>query len=177
MKKSIIMSCMVVLMAFSLMACGTAAKEENVSKGPEGTLSEIIDKIYTEKALELPLATTDIDITDGELLKSYTGISDGSKVKEASVSESMISAQAYSMVLVRVNDTKDTKTVAEEMLAGINPSKWICVTADDIKVAGAGDTILLIMTATSYADMVTAADIVDAYQTVCDGTLDFTLDK
>jgi len=176
MKKKIMMSCIAVLMAFSLIACGTGTKE-TVSKGPEGALSDIIDKIYEEKSTELALATTDVDISDTEALQYYTGLSDNSKIKEASVSEVMISALAYSMALVRVNDSKDTKAVAEEMLNGINPNKWICVFADDVKAVGAGDTILLIMTSTSYADTVTADNIVKAFETVCGGKTDFTLNK
>lgn len=176
MKKQIMLSCMVILMAFSLIACGAASKE-TVSKGQEGALSDIIDKIYEEKSAELALATTDIDVTDTDSLKYYTGLSDNSKIKEATASEAMISAQAYSMVLVRVNDAKDTKAVAEEMLNNIDPRKWICVMADDVKAAGSGDTILLIMTSSTYADTVTADEIVNAFQTVCGGSLDFTLNK
>ena len=174
--KKIVISCMVVLMAFSLIACGTTSKE-TVSKGPEGTLSGVIDKIYEQKNTDLALMTTDIDISDPDAVKNYTGISDISKIKEATVSEAMISSQAYSLVLVRVNDNKDTKAVAEEMLNGVNQSKWICVTADDLKVAGSGDTIMLIMLSTALADTATADDMVKAYEVVCGGNLEFTLDK
>lgn len=174
--KKIIMSCMAVLMAFSLVACGTAAKE-TVSKGPEGALSDIIDKIYEVKDTGLGLVTTDLDLTDAEGVKYNTGISDVSKIKEAAISEAMISAQAYSLILVRVNDSKDTKAVAEEMLNGVNPNKWICVSADDIQAGGAGDTIALVMTSSAFADTVTADDLVKAYESVCGGKLDFTLQK
>jgi hypothetical protein len=176
MKKKLIMGCMIVLMALSLIACKTTVKE-TVSKGPEGALGDIIDKIYEEKNTDLALATTDIDLSDGEALKYYTGISDNSKIKEAAVSEAMISSQAYSMVLVRVKDSKDTKGIADEMLEGVNPNKWICVTADDLKIAGAGDTVLLIMTSTAFADTVTADEIVKAFETVCGGKTDFILTK
>lgn len=175
MKKKLFMSLMVVVMVFSLVGCNKASKE-TVSKGPEGTLSDIIDEIYAEKNTELALMTTEVDTSNAEEVTYYTGAKDTSKIKEAAVSEPMISAQAYSMVLVRVNDSKDTKAVAEEMQKGINPNKWICVTADDVKVAGAGDTILLIMTSSAFADVVTAEDIVKAYETVCGGKVDFTLE-
>ncbi len=174
--RKFMMSCMAVFMVLSLVACGTTAKE-TASKGPEGALSDIIDKIYETKDTGLALMTTDIDLTNADDVKYNTGISDLSKIKEATISEAMISAQAYSLILVRVNDSKDTKAVAEEMLKGVNPNKWICVSADDVKAAGAGDTIMLIMTSSAYADAVTADDLVKAYETICGGRLDFTLQK
>ena len=116
-------------------------------------------------------------LPDADTLKYNTGLSDASLVKEAAVSEALISSQAYSLALVRVKDSKDAKTVAQEMLDGINQSKWICVSADDLKVAGCGDVVLLVMVASSMSDTVTAEQIVDAFKTVGAGKLDFTLEK
>ena len=172
-----IMSIMMVgILAFSLTACGKAASNA-ASKGPEGELSEIIDQIYEQKNTELALETTKLDLTDAETLKYNTGLSDASLVKEAAVSEALISSQAYSLALVRVKDSKDSKTVAKDMLDGINQSKWICVSADDLKVAGCGDVVLLVMVASNMSDTVTAEQIVDAFKTVSNGKLDFTLEK
>jgi hypothetical protein len=166
----------VTIMVLSLTAC---SKEKTVqtSVSPEGTMSEIIDKIYEQKEIPLMVGTTELDFNDANMFQYYTGLTDSSKIKEAAVSEAMMTSQAYSMVLVRVNDVKDTKTIAEEMLNGINQNKWICVGADDLKVATSGDTILLIMVATTLSDSVTSDQIVDAFKTVCGGTLDQTLVK
>jgi hypothetical protein len=172
-----IMSIMMVgILAVSLTACGKAAGNE-VSKGPEGELSDIIDQIYEQKNMELMLETTKLDLTDAETLKYYTGLSEATLVKEAAVSEAMITSQAYSLALVRVKDSKDAKTVAKEMLDGINPNKWICVGADDLKVAGCGDVVLLIMVDSNMSDTVTAEQMVEAFKTVSAGKLDFTLEK
>ena len=51
----------------------------------------------------------------------------------------MMGSMAFSMVLVRVAEDTDSKTVAESMKSGIDTRKWICVEADDLKVAGFGD--------------------------------------
>ena len=83
----------------------------------------------------------------------------------------MIGSQAYSMVLVRVADEKDSESVANEMKEGINPAKWICVQADDLKVAVYRDVVMLIMVSSQLADTVTAQEIVDAYKTVCGGEI------
>ncbi len=176
MLKRIISIMMIGILALGLTACGTAAGN-GAGKGPEGELSDIIDKIYEQKKLDLALATTKLDITDLDVLKYSTGLSDASMVKEAAVSEAMISSMAYSLALVRVNDSKDAKTVAQQMLDGIDQRKWICVAADDLKVAGGGDVVMLIMVADSLADTVTAQQLVDEFKAVCGGKLDFTLEK
>ena len=94
----------------------------------------------------------------------------------AVVSEPMISSIAYSLVLVRVEDAKNAQSIAQQMKDGINPRKWVCVEADDLAVCGYGDVVMLIMVASDFAeDGITAQAMVDAFQSVCGGKLDFTL--
>lgn len=175
MMKRIMSVILVGMMLFGLTACAKA--DNTVSKGPEGELSKVIDQIYKQKKLEISVGTTKLDLTNADILKYNTGLSDAALVKEAVVSEAMISSQAYSLALVRVKDSKDAKTVAKEMLDGIDQGKWICVSADDLKVAACGDVVILVMVSSSMSDMVTAAQLVDAFKTVCGGKLDFTLEK
>ena len=80
---------------------------------------------------------------------------------------------AFSMVLVRVKDAANTKTVAEQMKAGIDPRKWICVEANDIMAAGYGDVGMFIMLDNNSS--LTAQSFVDAFQAVCGSELDFVL--
>lgn len=88
----------------------------------------------------------------------------------------MISSIAYSLVLVRVEDAKNAQSIAQQMKDGINPQKWVCVEADDLAVCGYGDVVMLIMVASDFAgDGITAQAMVDAFQSVCGGKLDFTL--
>lgn len=82
------------------------------------------------------------------------------------VSEAMIGSQAYSLVLVQVNDEKDSSSVGDEMLNGIDQRKWICVEADDIQVTSQGDVILLIMVSSTMKDTVTSQEIVNAFEQV-----------
>lgn len=176
MKKLVSILLILSLLVLSVTACGKKDSEQT-SASPEGTLSEIIDKIYEKKDTTLALQTSSVDITDADQLKYYTGLTDATKIKEAAVSEAMITSQAYSMVLVRVKDVKDTQSVAEAMMNGIDQRKWICVEADDLKVATCGDTIMLIMVQSTLSDTVTVDQIVDAFKTVCGGKLDITLKK
>lgn len=170
MKKVISMLLAAALCIGCLAACGGKTVQ-----GPEGALSEIIDKIYAEKDPGLAVGTMEVDLADPDMVKMMTGLDDASKVSEAAVSEAMISAQAYSMVLVRVKDAGDTEAVAKAMHEGINTSKWICVTADDMQVAACGDVILLVMVASNLSESVTAQEIVDAFAAVCGGELTLNL--
>lgn len=108
-------------------------------------LSTIVDEMYKLYNPILPAGTIPVDLTDEFSRSSYTGLSDASLVKEAIASESMIGAQAYSVVLVRLNNAADAQTVAQAMRNGIDQRKWICVMADDIRVVAAGDVVMLCM--------------------------------
>ena len=148
------------------------AKEPAKPAAPSGSPSDIIDKIYAKKTVELPLGTTELDLSDGEMFTAVTGLASSDKVKEAAYSESMIGSQAYSMVVVRVKKSKDATTVADEMLNGINPAKWICVEADDVRVAAYDDLVMLIMVSSSLEETVTGKEIVSSFKKVCGGSLD-----
>lgn len=175
MKKLISLTLALVLLAAMAAGCANSAPagKENLTD----PLSAIIDKIYEQHPLEIAVETMEVDITDTDwALKSYTGLDSNDQIKEVTVSEAMIGSIAYSMVLVRVNDAKDAQSVAQQMKEGIDPRKWICVEADDLLVAGYGDVVMLIMVSSVYAEYgLTAQAMVDAFQTVCGGTLDFTI--
>ncbi|MBU5333050.1 hypothetical protein KQI61_12665 [Anaerocolumna aminovalerica] len=141
----------------------------------DSELTSIIKKIYEIKDPELAVAETPVDLSDSDSVKYYTGLSDSSKLKEAVASETMIGSQAYSLVLVRLNDANDGESVAKEMLKGIDPRKWICVEADDLQVVGHDDVIMLSMVSSSFKDSVTSQQLVDAFKEVCGGKLDIEL--
>ncbi len=110
----------------------------------EGTLEELMVKVYEGTGLEFPnFANTVVDL---ESLVYYLG-SEEIKYKEALASEPMMSSIAHSVVLVRVEDLEtieDTKALIKENVDG---RKWICVGVepDDIIVENIGDLIILIM--------------------------------
>lgn len=143
----------------------------------QGDLSKIIDEIYKKKSPDLSLQTLPVDLSDKDAVKAFTGLTDVSKVKEASASEAMIGSQAYSLVLVRVKDSKDAEAVANDMKKGIDQRKWICVEADDLRVVAYQDVVMLMMVSTDLADTVTADQIVDAFKSVCGGSLTVDLKK
>ena len=122
--------------------------------------------------MELPLETTELDLSDEDMFTAVTGLADSDKVKEAAYSESMMGSQAYSLVVVRVKKSKYAADVADEMLNGINPAKWICVEADDVRVAAYDDLVMLIMVSSQFEDTVTGKEMVSAFKKVCGGSLD-----
>lgn len=136
------------------------------------TTAEIISMIYEKKPVDLFLDTVTLDLSDADTVKSIAGLSSTDGIKEISVSEPMMGSQAYSMVLVRVSDSANAASVAQTMKDNINPRKWICVEADDIKAASKGDLALFFMVDSEFADTVTASEIMDAFKSVCGGSLD-----
>jgi hypothetical protein len=117
--------------------------------------------------MELPLGTIDVDLTDSYAVKSYLGLDSSDKIAEAVASESMLGAQAYSLVLCRVKNAADAPAVAQQMRDGIDQRKWVCVNADDLMVSACGDVVMLVMISSDYAETGTAASLTDAFKKVC----------
>ena len=136
------------------------------------TAAEIISMIYEKKPVDLDLETDTLDLSDADAVKLIAGLSSTDGIKEIAVSEPMMGSQAYSMVLVRVSDSANAASVAQTMKDNINPRKWICVEADDIKAASKGDLALFFMVDSEFADAVTASEIMEAFKSVCGGSLD-----
>lgn len=134
------------------------------------TVSDIINMIYENKSVDLYLDTLNVDVTDANSVKFYTGLADGTGLKEIAVSEPMMGSQAYSLVLVRVAPGTDAASIAKSMKSGINPAKWICVEADHVVAASSGDLALLFMVQTDLVNTASTTDILDAFKAVC-GTI------
>lgn len=133
------------------------------------SLLDIMDKIYEIDEPVLNVFRDTVDISDPDAMFYNTGLNDLTNVKEAAISEPMMSSQAYSLVLVRVNDESKVSDVASAMKSGINPAKWICVEADDLQVVSYEDVILLIMVSSQLSESATSQEIVDAFSQVCGG--------
>ncbi len=155
----------------------TSVENNDASESTSGELQSIIEKIYEIKSPEFMVGDAPVDLNDPDSVKYFTGLSDSSKIKEVAVSEPMMGSQAYSLVLVKLNQQEDAETVANEMLQGIDQRKWICVEADDLKVVAQGDVVMLIMVSSTFEDALTSQDIVDAFQEVRQAELDILLEK
>ena len=83
----------------------------------------------------------------------------------------MISAQAYSLCALRVAEGKDPKEVAQSVLAGANPRKWVCVEADQVRGGVWGDTVVLAMVSSDLAPGL-ADDLMAAYSKTVGGDVE-----
>ena len=181
--KKLLCAILALTMLLSLAACaannnGGASTENTLPANLEGTVEELLNRIVEKQPVEFAGETTAIDLTDTSeegtwRFESTTGLSDPSQLKEAAAFEPLMGSLAFSMVMVRVADAVDPQEIAQAMKEGINPRKWVCVEADDMKVAGCGDVVMLIML--SSDDGMTAQSFVDAFQSVAGRELDFVI--
>ena len=132
----------------------------------DSELVEILDKIYAIKMPEFAFDSVAIDLNDEYYVSNYTGLTleDIEKVDAVLVSEPMMSSQAYSLVLVRVKDAKDTEEIAQKMADGINPRKWVCVEANDMQVVSKDNMIMLVMVDSELS--ISSKEAVDAFTEV-----------
>lgn len=142
-------------------ACG--GKEETPATY-EGTLAELTTALYAVQSVEFGVTDAiEVDFTDEYAPNSYLGLESTEGLAEATFSESMIGAQAYSLVLARVSDTAKTEEIKKAMFDGIDTRKWICVEADQLRVVSSADVIMLIMVSSELAPDV-ADGMVEAFK-------------
>lgn len=162
MKKSALILVFALLLSL-LSGCGNNTQ----LTAPEGTTAELMDKLYENVTVELSLVTMDVDLNDEYALSTYTGQTSAADIVEASVSESMLGAQAYSVVLLRAADAETAEALAKTMFQQINTRKWICVEATEKQAAVCGDLVCFVMLDPVYG--VTAGQIIEAFTALCGG--------
>jgi len=126
-------------------------------------LQTLMTDIYAIQAPEFMTMEMPVNLSNPDDLYYFTGLTDASLITSALVSESAMGSQAYSLVLVRAADASKLSEIADAMESGIDTRKWICVEADDLRVVGAGDVVMLIMVESAFADTITADGMVDAF--------------
>ena len=101
---------------------------------------------------QLPqLETDEIDISDGELVKVYTGLQSNENVEKLVVSEPLMNAQAYSAAVLKVKPGADIEKMKQEIIDNINMRKWICVSAEKLYVTNSDNIIFLVMSNEEWA--------------------------
>lgn len=183
MKKIIALTLAVLCLVSILAGCNKPAEEKKAEPLTDlnGSLESIIDCIYNNypefpEEVKPMLMAMPVDMADEFALPYFTGLTDGSKVKEAVASEPMTGSQPYSVVLVRVNDAADAASVAEQMLNGIDQRKWFCVEADVLRVAAVNDLVMLCMIG-SNMDGFSVDTMIETFGKVCDQSFSADLKK
>lgn len=145
MKKTIL----IIIIAVIVVALGAFLALNMGEKNVEGTLEEIMTKVYAGiPEEEKPMMLGNIPV-DAESVEYYLGTAD-IEYEEALASESGVGSIAHSVVLVRVKDGANVEEVKAKIKENVNPRKWICVGVeeDQVIVKSKGDLVILIMAQT-----------------------------
>lgn len=142
----------VAIIAIVIVMMGQKSKTKLPEIKAAEDLSTLIDTVYEgQENLLGSLMTQTVDVTDNDFVNMVTGLEDGSQFEYIAVSEPMMSSQAYSFVLAKVKEGVNADEVAKQMSEKINPSKWICVTAEKIYATSSGDVVCLVMASEEMA--------------------------
>lgn len=182
MKKIALILSLVLLMG-AMTACGsepagTTAPAETTTPAaaaPEGTCEELMNKLYENVTVELPLVTetTATSLSDAETFAYVTGLASNEGVADVAVSMPMMGSQAYHVVMVRGESADKAAELAQYLFDNSDMARWVCVQATEKQAVVCGDLALFVMLDPQYG--VTSDQIVEAFTTVCGGTVDSVL--
>lgn len=139
MKKKISLVLLLIMVTLLCSACGK--KEENI----KGNLPDLMNKLYenldgfsTENLQQVAFTKDEQEYFIGDVSFDY---------KEALASEPIMSSVAHSVVLIRLNSSKDAENAKKEIKEKVNPRKWVCVEVEEknVIVESRGDLVLLAM--------------------------------
>ena len=109
-------------------------------------INDVINTINKNNKNVLPeLETMKVDIKNIDEVTSYTGLKTNDGIESIVVSEPLITAQAYSVAIVKVKDNADVEKIKQEMLDNIEMRRWICVSAEQLYITNSGNVIFSVM--------------------------------
>ena len=109
-------------------------------------INNIINTINKNNKDILPeLETMKVDIKNIDEVTSYTGLKTNEGIESIVVSVPLITAQAYSVAIVKVKDNADVEKIKQEMLDNIDMRRWICVSAEQLYITNSGNVIFSVM--------------------------------
>ena len=109
-------------------------------------INDIINTINKNNKNVLPeLETMKINVKNIDEVTSYTGLTTNDGIESITVSVPVMTAQAYSVAIVRVKDSADVEKIKQEMLDNIDMRRWICVSAEQLYITNSGNIIFSVM--------------------------------
>ena len=118
-------------------------------KGSFNTTKDIktlINTINKDNKDILPeLETMKINLKNIDEVTSYTGLTTNDGIESITVSVPVMTAQAYSVAIVKVKDSADVEKIKQEMLDNIDMRRWICVSAEQLYITNSGNVIFSVM--------------------------------
>ena len=118
-------------------------------------INDIINTINKNNKDVLPeLETMKVDIKNIDEVTSYTGLKTNDGIESIVVSVPVMTAQAYSVAIVKVKDSADVEKIKQEMLDNIDMRRWICVSAEQLYITNSGNIIFSVMADKDIAETV-----------------------
>ena len=157
MKKGTIISIVtvVVLVLVTLLVVKNLGGNNTSSLKNESDIKTMINSIIKKEKDNLPsLDINTIDVKNKDDVSLYTGLKSNENVETLVVAEPLMSSQAFSIAVVKVNENANIESMKQEMIDNINTSKWICVTAEKVYVTNNGNVIFLVMADADWASLV-----------------------
>lgn len=141
-----------VVMLVVIMYVRGRDNQNNTSKFKTAAdVKTMIKSIYNDLGDTLPALEFQGINDSTEAWKYYTGLSDSSNVDYIVISEPLMNAQAYSLVVLKVKDTSKIESMKQEMYDNIDMAKWICVSADKMYITNSDDIIFMVMASDDWA--------------------------
>lgn len=151
---------LIVILAFIGAAIGISvmisnSKKEETSKISIETTQEaldFIDEIYKGLEGKLPdLQSREVNLEQEFDFRRTTGLTSNENVEFAVVSEPLMNAQAYSLVIVKTKDGANANEIAKQMSEQIDTRKWICVSAEKLYATSDNNIAFLVMASKEWA--------------------------
>ena len=126
---------------------GTSVKIES-----KKDMKSMLKSIYSKNKDVLPeLETEEIDVSNSDLVTSYTGIQNTGNIESLVALEPLMSSQAYSAVALKVKSNAIIETVKEEILNNVDMWMWSCVSAEKLYVTNYNNIIFFVMSDEDWA--------------------------
>ena len=173
---------LILSLVLMLAACGAAPAETTTpaaagATAPEGTCAELVEKLYENVPVELMLATETMEtsLSDAEMFTWLTGLESNEGVTDVAVSQPMMGAQAYHVVMVRAESNEKAAELAQYLYDNADMGRWVCVQATEKQAVVCGDLAFFVMLDAQYG--VTSEQLVEGFTTVCGGTVDTVINN
>lgn len=141
----------VVMLAVIMLVRGRGNETSTSKFGTVDDVKTMVKSIYKDLGDILPALEFQKINSSTESWKYFTGLSDSSNVKFAVVSEPLMNAQAYSLVVLKVKDVSKIESMKQEMYDNIDMAKWICVSAEKLYITNSDDIIFMVMASDEWA--------------------------
>ncbi len=136
-------------------------------------MKKMLKTIYSNAKTDLPsLSTEKVDLSNTDIVTSYTGLKTANDIDLLVVSEPLINAQAYLVAVIKVKDNVDVEKVKTEIYDNIDMRRWICVSAEKLYITNNGNVIFLVM-----ADENWAKPVYDELKTYVNNSIGKELEK